>query len=132
MDLAAACDRLVLVYSLASAADTFAEETADLNELVQASVRQERTISPSTDIEIYNIVKQRVFETVSDDAAKAAATEYLNAYRLSRINLPDGCQDASYAAAIAQYYPFYPELFKLLTKKIASIPEFQRTRGALR
>ncbi|MEG5136317.1 MULTISPECIES: ATP-binding protein [unclassified Microcoleus] len=132
MDLAAACDNLVLVYSLASAADTFAEETAELQETMRASARQERVLSPSTDIEIYNIVKQRVFAKVSEEAAEKAASEYLAAYRNCRVNLPDGCKDASYSKAIAQSYPFHPELFNLLTKKIASIPEFQKTRGALR
>lgn len=132
MDLAAACDNLVLVYSLASTADTFAEETAELQETMRASARQERVLSPSTDIEIYNIVKQRVFATVSETAAQKAAAEYLAAYRNCRVNLPDGCKDASYSKAIAQSYPFHPELFNLLTKKIASIPEFQKTRGALR
>ncbi len=132
MDLAAACDNLVLVYSLASTADTFAEETAELQETMRASARQERVLSPSTDIEIYNIVKQRVFAKVSEEAAEKAASEYLAAYRNCRVNLPDGCKDASYSKAIAQSYPFHPELFNLLTKKIASIPEFQKTRGALR
>ncbi|MEG5042636.1 MULTISPECIES: DUF499 domain-containing protein [unclassified Microcoleus] len=132
MDLAAACDNLVLVYSLASTADTFAEETAELQETMRASARQERVLSPSTDIEIYNIVKQRVFDRVSEEAAQKAASEYLVAYRNCRVNLPDGCKDASYSEAIAQSYPFHPELFNLLTKKIASIPEFQKTRGALR
>ncbi|MEG4326916.1 DUF499 domain-containing protein [Microcoleus sp. herbarium5] len=132
MDLAAACDNLVLVYSLASTADTFAEETAELQETMRASARQERVLSPSTDIEIYNIVKQRVFARVSEEAAEKAASEYLAAYRNCRVNLPDGCKDASYSEAIAQSYPFHPELFNLLTKKIASIPEFQKTRGALR
>ncbi|MEG4446391.1 DUF499 domain-containing protein [Microcoleus sp. AT9_B5] len=132
MDLAAACDNLVLVYSLASTADTFAEETAELQETMRASARQERVLSPSTDIEIYNIVKQRVFDRVSEEAAQKAASEYLAAYRNCRVNLPDGCKDTSYSKAIAQSYPFHPELFNLLTKKIASIPEFQKTRGALR
>ncbi|MEG4507603.1 DUF499 domain-containing protein [Microcoleus sp. F6_B4] len=132
MDLAAACDNLVLVYSLASTADTFAEETAELQETMRASARQERVLSPSTDTEIYNIVKQRVFARVSEEAAQKAASEYLAAYRNCRVNLPDGCKDASYSKAIAQSYPFHPELFNLLTKKIASIPEFQKTRGALR
>ncbi|HBB35643.1 MAG TPA: AAA family ATPase [Cyanobacteria bacterium UBA8803] len=132
MDLAASVNNLILVYSLASASDTFSEETTELNEVIRASARQERVLSPSTDIEIYNIVKQRLFESVSTEAAEAAAKEYLHAYRASRINLPDGCKDAPYANAIASSYPFHPELFSLLTKKIASIPEFQRTRGALR
>jgi hypothetical protein len=55
MDLAGACNNLVFVYSLASTADTFAEETAELQELIRASARQERVLSPSTDVEIYNI-----------------------------------------------------------------------------
>ncbi|MGK7933334.1 MAG: DUF499 domain-containing protein, partial [Microcystaceae cyanobacterium] len=61
MDLAAACNHLVFVYSLASSTDTFAAETIELQELIKASARQERVLTPSNDIEIYNIVKQRLF-----------------------------------------------------------------------
>ena len=132
MDLASACNNLVFVYSLASALDTFAEETTELQELIRASARQERVLSPSTDVEIYNIVKQRLFTSVSSEAAEKAASEYFNACRASRVNLPDACKDARYSQVIASSYPFHPELFTLLTKKIASIPEFQKTRGALR
>jgi hypothetical protein len=132
MDLAASCDYLVFVYSLASASDTFAEETNELQELISASARQERILTPSTDVEVYNIVKQRLFDRVDSNASEAAATDYLNAIRTSHANLPDAGKDAQYAQAIAQSYPFHPELFNLLTKKIASIPEFQKTRGALR
>lgn len=132
MDLAASCANLVLVYSLASSSDTFAEETNELQELIRASARQERVLTPSNDIEIYNIVKQRIFDSVDTQAAEGAAATYLQAYRTSHANLPDACKEAQYASAIAQSYPFHPELFGLLTKKIASIPEFQKTRGALR
>ncbi|MEB3273870.1 MAG: DUF499 domain-containing protein, partial [Prochlorothrix sp.] len=65
-------------------------------------------------------------------AAQQVAESYLQAYRSSRVDLPDGCKEASYAQQISQSYPFHPELFNLLMNKIASIPEFQRTRGALR
>jgi hypothetical protein len=133
MDQAASCKTLVFVYSLASASDTFAKETAEVQqELIRASARQERVLSPSNDIEIYNIVKQRLFSSISAKAAADAAEEYLQAFRATRVNLPDACKDATYATAIENSYPFHPELFNLLTKKIASIPEFQRTRGALR
>ena len=132
MDLAGACNNLVFVYSLASTSDTFADETTELQELIRASARQERVLSPSTDVEVYNIVKQRLFKSVSSEAAGKAASEYFTACRSSRSNLPDACKDARYSEAIAQSYPFHPELFNLLTKKIASIPEFQKTRGALR
>ncbi|WAL61207.1 ATP-binding protein [Thermocoleostomius sinensis] len=132
MDLAAACNNLVFVYALASSSDSFGEETIEIREAIQASARQERVLSPSTDVEIYNIVKQRIFSSVNDKAAEAAAREYLGTYRASRLTLPDGCKDSHYAQVIQDSYPFHPELFSLLTKKIASIPNFQRTRGALR
>jgi hypothetical protein len=132
MDLAAACNHLVFVYTLASSSDTFGEETTDIREAIQASARQERVLSPSTDVEIYNIVKQRLFGSVNEKAAETAAKEYLNAYKASRTTLPDGCKEARYAQTLQSSYPFHPELFTLLTKKIASIPNFQRTRGALR
>ncbi|MBV5261741.1 ATP-binding protein [Synechococcus moorigangaii CMS01] len=139
MDCAASCQNLVLVYSLASSTDTFADETEQLKrdldserEIRSASARQERILRPSNDVEIYNIVKQRMFSSISLEAAEKAADRYFESYRASRNDLPEGCKELSYRAAIANSYPFHPELFNLLTQKIASIPDFQRTRGALR
>ncbi|MEX0272044.1 ATP-binding protein [Leptolyngbyaceae cyanobacterium UHCC 1019] len=132
MDLAASSNNLVFVYTLASSTDTFGEETTEIREAMQSSARQERVLSPSTDVEIYNIVKQRLFSSVSEQAAENAAREYLHTYKASRNALPEGCKDARYAQTVQASYPFHPELFTLLTKKLASIPNFQRTRGALR
>ena len=132
MDLAASSSNLVFVYTLASSTDTFGEETTEIREAMQSSARQERVLSPSTDVEIYNIVKQRLFSSVSEQAAENAAREYLHTYKASRTALPEGCKDARYAQTVQASYPFHPELFTLLTKKLASIPNFQRTRGALR
>jgi hypothetical protein len=132
MDVAASCNNLVFVYALASSSDSFGEETTEIREAIQTAARQERVLSPSTDVEVYNIVKQRIFSSIHDKAAAAAAREYLSTYRASRLTLPDGCKDSHYAQVIQDSYPFHPELFSLLTKKIASIPNFQRTRGALR
>ena len=125
MDLAAACHNLVFVYTLASSSDSFGEETTEIREAILASARQERVLKPSTDIEIYNIVKQRLFSSIDANAAQSAAKEYLQTYKASRINLPDGCKDSRYAESIEASYPFHPELFNLLTKKIASIPNLQ-------
>ncbi|MEA5531268.1 DUF499 domain-containing protein [Dolichospermum sp. UHCC 0684] len=132
MDLAAASNNLVFVYTLASSTDSFGAETTEIRETISATARQERILKPSTDVEIYNIVKQRMFNSIEANAASDAAKEYLQTYKASRIDLPDGCKDARYAEGIEQSYPFHPELFSLLTKKIASIANFQRTRGALR
>ncbi|QNP28848.1 ATP-binding protein [Cylindrospermopsis curvispora] len=132
MDLAASTNNIVLVYTLASANDSFGEETREVREALSISARQERIIKPSTDVEIYNIVKQRMFSSICSNAARDAGREYMQVYKNSRLDLPSGCKDSSYAESIEQSYPFHPELFNLLTKKIASIPNFQRTRGALR
>jgi len=104
MDLAASCNHLVFVYTLASSSDTFGEETTDIREAVQAAARQERVLSPSTDVEIYNIVKQRLFSSVDERAAETAAREYLNAYKASRTTLPEGCKDARYAQTLQSSY----------------------------
>lgn len=132
MDLAASCSHVVLVYSLASEKDTFAEETQELLEIIRASARQERILRPSSDVEVYNIVKQRMFKQISEQAARQVADSYLQTYRASRMDLPEACKEANYGHQIVQSYPFHPELFNLLMNKVASIPEFQRTRGALR
>ncbi len=132
MDLAASNNNLVFVYTLADSGDSFGEETTEIKEAISASARQERVLKPSTDVEIYNIVKQRLFDSIDSDAAKNAAKEYLQTYKASSVSLPDGCKDSRYAETIEASYPFHPELFSLLNKKIASIQNFQRTRGALR
>ena len=132
MDLAASNNNLVFVYTLADSGDSFGEETTEIKEAISASARQERVLKPSTDVEIYNIVKQRLFDSIDSDAAKNAAKEYLQTYKASSVSLPDGCKDSRYAETIEASYPFHPELFSLLNKKIAAIQNFQRTRGALR
>ncbi|MGB3653964.1 MAG: DUF499 domain-containing protein [Rivularia sp. (in: cyanobacteria)] len=132
MDLAASNNNLVFVYTLADSGDSFGEETTEIKEAISASARQERVLKPSTDVEIYNIVKQRLFASIDTEAGKNAAKEYLQSYKASSVSLPDGCKDSRYAETIEASYPFHPELFSLLNKKIASIQNFQRTRGALR
>ena len=132
MDLAASSNNLIFVYTLADSGDSFGEETTEIKEAISASARQERVLKPSTDVEIYNIVKQRLFASIDTEAGKNAAKEYLQSYKASSVSLPDGCKDSRYADTIEASYPFHPELFSLLNKKIASIQNFQRTRGALR
>lgn len=132
MDLAASSNNLIFVYTLADSGDSFGEETTEIKEAISASARQERVLKPSTDVEIYNIVKQRLFTSIDNNAAQNASKEYLQSYKASSVSLPDGCKDSRYAETIEASYPFHPELFSLLNKKIASIQNFQRTRGALR
>ncbi len=64
MDLAGASNNLVFVYTLAESSDSFGAETTEIREAISASARQERVLKPSTDLEIYNIVKQRLFSSI--------------------------------------------------------------------
>jgi Protein of unknown function (DUF499) len=132
MDLAASSSHVVLVYTLAASSDAFADETASLRELVRASARVERVLSPSNDVDIYSIVKSRLFSRIQSEAAEKIASAYHQLYRGTSIALPEVAKDAPYAEALRDSYPFHPELFNLLIRKISAIPNFQRTRGALR
>ncbi|MBX6341443.1 MAG: DUF499 domain-containing protein, partial [Thermomicrobiaceae bacterium] len=49
-----------------------------------------------------------------------------------RADLPQRAARADYAAEIVSSYPFHPELLNTLNRKTSTIPNFQRTRGALR
>ncbi|MCI0406650.1 MAG: DUF499 domain-containing protein, partial [candidate division Zixibacteria bacterium] len=47
-------------------------------------------------------------------------------------HLHDRALRADYLQEFAASYPFHPELIRVLNLKVATIPNFQRTRGALR
>jgi len=94
MDSTAACNNMVFVYTLASISDTFGAETSDLKEALQTSARQARVISPSTDIEIYNIVKQRILANKQElDRAVDIAREHLAIQNI--LKSPNRQQDLS-------------------------------------
>lgn len=139
IEFAASRERVAVVITLADSKDAFGDETESLKlELAEAkhiSARQERVITPTGETEIARIVNHRLFQSIDATAAEQVATAYAAYYtRLAEQEpeLPQRATRAEYAAEIVQTYPFHPEFLSTLTLKTATIPNFQRTRGALR
>jgi len=144
LETVASSRRAVCVLTLAEASDAFGQETEELaraltelvGELKSISARIERTLTPTAgEDEIGQIVVHRLLESVDPDAAREAARAYREAYdRWQRqgADLPATALQADYTALIERSYPFHPDVLIVLNRKTSTIPNFQRTRGALR
>jgi len=139
MEFAASRERVVVVLTLAESGDAFARETEDirqeLSEALRLSARQERVITPTDETDISAIVTHRLFKSIDREAARQTATAYANAYRQmvnKGANLPQRALRAEYTEEMVAHYPFHPELLVTLNRKTSTIPNFQKTRGALR
>ncbi len=142
LEYAASVDHVVVVYTLAGSADAFSEQTEKLLERIGAlkdaeaiSSRHEHVISPTGENEISAIVRHRLFERVDLNSASQTARFYHDAIvdQLDRdADLPAHAGAAGYAQDVNDSYPFHPELLTGLNEKVSTIPNFQKTRGALR
>jgi len=138
-EFAASKERVVVILTLADPRDAFGKETEELHhELAEAkrvSARQERVITPTGETEIPAIVTHRLFKSVDRGAARETAKTYAASYRQlveQEANLPQRALRAEYAEETVGDYPFHPELLNTLNRKTSTIPNFQKTRGALR
>jgi hypothetical protein len=130
-------DDVVVVITLASKNDAYADATAELervlNDVGAVMARKGRDIQPATEAEIAEILKRRLFTSIDADAAAEAAVTYREFYAKAADEVGlTGKLAADTADALEASYPFHPELVRLLDKRIGTIPKFQRTRGALR
>ena len=139
IELAASRPNIAFVLTLADSSDAFGTETvqlqAELEEVRKVTARQERVITPASESEIAPIVRHRLFERFDDSAAAAAADAYRACYaELAErgADIPERLLRADYHEEVVKNYPFHPDLFTVLTLKTATIPQFQKTRGALR
>lgn len=83
--------------------------------------------------EAFEIVRRRLFEPVSDDAAREEVCRaFAQAYVAEGAKLPGETQEARYYNRLVQAYPIHPELFDRLYEDWTTIQGFQRTRGVLK
>lgn len=139
MEFVASKRRVSLVLTLASDRDAFSKETAmmqqTLAETLRVSARQERVLTPAGENEIASIVVHRLFKSTDRQAVPDVISHYGDYYQaLQRqgASLHERSQRADYLQEFERSYPFHPELIRVLNLKVATIPNFQRTRGALR
>ena len=123
--------------------DAFAGETAELvtsldetfREIQSVVSRPARVVTPSERQDIEPILRRRLFREVDMSAAAPAAEEYYGALRDAAARdtaLPTDVQQATYRQQLEAAYPFHPSFIEVLDGKLSTIPNFQRTRGALR
>lgn len=139
IDFAASQERVSVVLTLADSTEAFGAETDEVHLAVQEakkiSARQELVITPTGEAEICSIVTHRLFEHIDKDIAEETASEFIQFYRSLEnqgVALPAKAVGNEYRKEIIQNYPFHPELLLTLNRKTSTIPNFQKTRGALR
>lgn len=140
-DYASSKQKVVVVFTMAHASDAFGEETEEIEstlsdaETESIAARKARIIKPTEETEISAIVSHRLFKSIDREAAKQTAAEY-QAYLRKLLeqdaDLPPFVGRAEFSNEIIADYPFHPMLMTALDRKISTITDFQRTRGALR
>lgn len=125
-------DRCVMVVSVAGdvyggAADSVRNELAEAMNILS---RKMHSMEPVKAEDAPQILKKRLFDYVSQEAARRAAREYTQLYE--DLKAPNKFRGASYEQRIFETYPFHPALIDVLYERLSTLPEFQRTRGALR
>lgn len=106
-----------------------------LTESEDAAFRRASSLTPTQETERAAVLSRRLFSRV--DASRAAEvagaySAYYEAQRASGVDLDNRAFEAAYLEKLTVGYPFHPELIRLFAERLAEIPEFQATRGALR
>jgi hypothetical protein len=144
MALLAAADSskgVAVVITTASETDAFAADTEKLTgSLKEASsllARKELVLPASGEADLPKILARRLFETdlVGLPEKKAVADRYTQAAVEAHgagLDLPAELASGAHARSLERSYPFHPDLIRVLDKRLSTIPNFHRTRGALR
>ncbi|MGQ9513170.1 DUF499 domain-containing protein, partial [Thermodesulfitimonas sp.] len=99
----------------------------------KVSGRVESIYVPVEGVEIYEVVRKRLFEQLGDpEIHRQVAEEYFRLYQSLGNDLPGEVRETAYREKIERAYPFHPEFIDLLYERWGSFPTFQRTRGVLR
>ena len=139
MEAVASRDDSCLVLTATGLTEVFGDETAELAEALQAASdlvsRRARTLRPSEETDLPRILAARLFERVDEGVAVDVAEAYAGAAQTAAdggVPLPERMTSTSWRADVRNAFPFHPDTVTLLDKRLATVPQFQRTRGALR
>jgi len=133
--------KAVMVYSLQASAKEALGNVALLQELDHLTSRVDAKCEPVTGDEVMAVLHRRLLRESPDeqvaatvaDAVAAVVTQMRAAYAATdedkRLAEEEGIQ---FRERIKRSYPFHPALIDVMKERWNSIPDFQRTRGALR
>ena len=131
-------DRALLVASIPSSDIEIGGERGKeaLDRLKNAIGRVESPWRPASAEESFEIVRRRLFQTLTDTqlfvARDAVIKKFSEMYRTQAPEFPLECREADYERRLREAYPIHPEFFDRLYSDWSSLEKFQRTRGVLR
>ncbi|MEH2448973.1 MAG: DUF499 domain-containing protein [Nostoc sp.] len=109
---------------------------AALSRLKNAIGRVESPWRPATADESFEIVRQRLFQPITEESGFIARDAIIRAfaemYQNQSQEFPSECREGSYKRRLENAYPIHPELFDRLYNDWSTLDKFQRTRGVLR
>lgn len=131
--------RAAMLYSLQASKKQALGNELLLEQLDNLVKRTEAKREPVSDYEVLKIVQRRLFENLGDtNIHRDVASAYGEAYRkaLNNYSYADQGRDVEYEVknlekTILSSYPFHPDLVKLMYERWGTLPDYQRTRGAL-
>ncbi|MDI9390842.1 MAG: DUF499 domain-containing protein [Synergistota bacterium] len=126
-------DNVCLVCTLPSSVPYGEAGERALSELQKIYGRVEAVYTPVEGIEIYEVIRKRLFEDFGDEKTiKEVAQGYFDLYQKLGPDVPPEVREIEYRDRIEHAYPFHPELIDVLYERWGSFSTFQRTRGVLR
>ena len=88
---------------------------------------------PATATESFEIVRRRLFQSISDYPARdAVCRAFAEMYQSNKAEFPPECREVGYEERMKSAYPIHPELFDRLYEDWSTLERFQRTRGVLK
>lgn len=110
-----------------------AELLEEFKESVRSIIAREGAfVVPLKKEDVYKIVKNRLFEHVDSNLATQVSEEMLKFYSKNFTHLPEVIQSNDYIEKLKNAYPFHPVIVDILYDRIATINQFNKTRGVLR
>ena len=134
-------ENAALVFSLQSSKRESLEYTSLLQIVEHLAARKDQRREPVEGNEILNVIQRRLLaRPPGQDAVSRAAnahcdvfTQMRRAYAQSDTERQQAEEDGLVLRGrIRSSYPFHPDLIDIMRERWAAIPDFQRTRGALR
>ena len=131
----------VLVYSLQSSKRESLEYTNLLHTVEHLAARKDQRREPVEGDEILQVIQRRLLAkppdttaaSVTADAYGQVFTQMRRAYAHGEVERQQAEEEGlELRDRIRASYPFHPVLIDLMRERWAAIPDFQRTRGALR
>lgn len=141
LEAADSSERVVVVITTAGETDAFAGDTealsSALREVSSLLARKELVLRASGEADLPKILARRLFKTGTEGLSErsAVAAKYAEAADTAHsagLDLPTDMLGAGFAKTVEATFPFHPDLIDVLDKRLSTIPNFQRTRGALR